>query len=71
MADSCNTDLLDGLADAAAGVKASSVDGQSAEEHPLRDQIELAKVRAANGVDGQGRRRRGFQLIRVVPPGAV
>jgi hypothetical protein len=71
VADNCNTDLLDTLADAGAGVKSSSVDGQSAEEHPLKDQIELAKLRAANGTDEHGRRRRGFKLIKVIPPGAV
>jgi hypothetical protein len=68
LADNCNTDLVDELSDAAAGVRRSESDGQSAEAHPLKDQLDLAKVRAANAGGGS---RRGFRLIRVIAPGAV
>ena len=67
MAEACNTDLVQGLSDDAAGVRRSESDGQSAEAQPLFGQIAVAKIVAANASGGT---RRGFTLIKVVPPGA-
>jgi hypothetical protein len=68
VAEACNTDLVQELSAAGASVRRSESDGQAAEAQPLADQIALAKIRAQNASGGT---RRGFTLIKVVPPGAV
>jgi hypothetical protein len=50
----------------------ASVDGQSAEQVPIGDQIKAAQFAAANQPPASGRRRpRGIRLVRGVPPGAA
>ena len=61
--------LDDAIAENAAGPAKAAVDGQSVEQHSLKDQIEadryLASKRASRG------RGLGVRLVKLSPPGAI
>ena len=63
------SDLDQVIADNAAGPAKAMVDGQSVEQHALKDQIEadryLASKRASRG------RGLGVRLVKLTPPGAI
>jgi len=67
--DSNTPDLEQAIAENAAGPAKAMVDGQSVEQHALKDQIEadryLASKRASRG------RGLGVRLVKLTPPGAI
>lgn len=62
-------ELEQAIKDNAAGPAKASVDGQSVEQHALRDQIEADRYLA----DKEATRKKGLgiKLVKLEPPGAV
>ncbi|MEX1016024.1 MAG: hypothetical protein WDZ31_04690 [Phycisphaeraceae bacterium] len=62
-------DLSDTIRDNASQPAEASVDGQSAKQHPLRDQIEADRYLQSS----QASRRKGlpFKIFRLSPPGGA
>jgi len=56
------------IADNAAGPAKVSVDGQSVDQHPLRDQIEADRYLESK--KASRKRGLGIRLVRLSPPGA-
>jgi hypothetical protein len=55
------------IKDNAAGPARAAVDGQSVEQHSLRDQIEADRYLASK--EAVRRKDRGLRLTRLIPPG--
>lgn len=62
-------ELEQAIKDNAAGPAKASVDGQSIEQHGLRDQIEADRYLA--GKEATRRKGLGVKLVKLEPPGAV
>ncbi len=62
-------ELIDTIAENAAGPKKVAGDSITIEQHPLPDQIEFDRYQAAK--TAQKNRRRGFTMSKVVPPGTI
>lgn len=60
-------DLEQAIKDNAAGPARAAVDGQSVEQHSLRDQIEADRYLASK--EAVRRKDRGLRLTRLIPPG--
>ena len=65
--DPSSTD--DALRDAAKQPAKASVDGQSVEQHPLKDQIEADRYLASK--DAARKPGLGIKFAKIVPPGSV
>lgn len=61
-------ELEQAIKDNAAGPAKAAVDGQSVEQHSLRDQIEADRYLASK--EAVRRKDRGLRLTRLIPPGA-
>ena len=62
-------DLEQAIKDNATGPARASVDGQSVDQHGLRDQIEADRYLASK--EAAKRPSRALRLTRLVPPGAA
>jgi hypothetical protein len=62
-------ELEQAIKDNAAGPAKASVDGQSVEQHALRDQIEADRYLA--GKEATRKKGLGIKLVKLEPPGAV
>mgnify|MGYP001370384215 CR=1 FL=1 len=62
-------ELEQAIKDNAAGPAKASVDGQSVEQHGLRDQIEVDRYLA--GKEATRKKGLGVKLVKLEPPGAV
>jgi len=62
-------ELEQAIKDNAAGPAKASVDGQSVEQHSLRDQIEADRYLA--GKEATRKKGLGVKLVKLEPPGAV
>ena len=62
-------ELEQAIKDNAAGPAKASVDGQSVEQHALRDQIEADHYLA--GKEATRKKGLGTKLVKLEPPGAV
>lgn len=62
-------ELEQAIKDNAAGPAKASVDGQSVEQHGLRDQIEADRYLA--GKEATRKKGLGVKLVNLEPPGAV
>jgi len=62
-------ELEQAIKDNAAGPAKASVDGQSVEQHALRDQIEADRYLA--GKEATRKKGLGTKLVKLEPPGAV
>lgn len=62
-------ELEQAIKDNAAGPAKASVDGQSVEQHGLRDQIEADRYLASK--EATRRTGLGVKLVKLEPPGAV
>ncbi len=62
-------DLDKGLRDAASQPAKASVDGQSVEQHPLKDQIEADRYLASKAAARKP--GLGIKFAKIVPPGSV
>lgn len=62
-------DLDQGLRDAALQPAKASVDGQSVEQHPLKDQIEADRYLASKAAARKP--GLGIKFAKIVPPGSV
>jgi len=60
-------ELEQAIKDNAAGPARAAVDGQSVEQHSLRDQIEADRYLASK--EAVRRKDRGLRLTRLIPPG--
>lgn len=61
-------ELEQAIKDNAAGPARAAVDGQSVEQHSLRDQIEADRYLASK--EAVRRKDRGLRITRLIPPGA-
>lgn len=61
-------ELEQAIKDNAAGPAKASVDGQSVEQHALRDQIEADRYLA--GKEATRKKGLGVKLVKLEPPGA-
>lgn len=61
-------ELEQAIKDNAAGPARAAVDGQSVEQHSLRDQIEADRYLASK--EAVRRNDRGLRITRLIPPGA-
>ncbi|MCL4742271.1 MAG: hypothetical protein KJZ54_08715 [Phycisphaerales bacterium] len=61
-------ELEQAIKDNAAGPAKAAVDGQSVEQHSLRDQIDADRYLASK--EAVRRKDRGLRLTRLIPPGA-
>lgn len=61
-------ELEQAIKDNAAGPARAAVDGQSVEQHSLRDQIEADRYLASK--EAVHRKDRGLRITRLIPPGA-
>jgi len=57
------------IRDAASQPAKASVDGQSVEQHPLKDQIEVVRFLASK--DAARKPGLGIKFAKIVPPGSV
>ncbi|MFG0243636.1 MAG: hypothetical protein ACF8R9_12690 [Phycisphaerales bacterium JB054] len=62
-------ELEQAIKDNAAGPAKAAVDGQSVEQHALRDQIEADRYLA--GKEATRKKGLGIKLVKLEPPGAV
>jgi hypothetical protein len=62
-------ELEQAIKDNAAGPAKASVDGQSVEQHALRDQIEADRY--LSGKEATRKKGLGVKLVKLEPPGAV
>ncbi len=62
-------ELEQAIKDNAAGPAKASVDGQSVEQHGLRDQIEADRYLASK--EATRKKGLGVKLVKLEPPGAV
>jgi len=60
-------ELEQAIKDNAAGPARAAVDGQSVEQHSLRDQIEADRYLASK--EAVRRKDRGLRITRLIPPG--
>ncbi|MCL4743587.1 MAG: hypothetical protein KJZ54_15440 [Phycisphaerales bacterium] len=60
-------ELEQAIKDNAAGPARAAVDGQSVEQHSLRDQIDADRYLASK--EAVRRKDRGLRLTRLIPPG--
>jgi len=60
-------ELEQAIKDNAAGPSKAAVDGQSVEQHSLRDQIEADRYLASK--EAVRRKDRGLRITRLIPPG--
>ena len=61
-------ELEQAIKDNASGPAKAAVDGQSVEQHSLRDQIEADRYLASK--EAVRRKDRGLRITRLLPPGA-
>lgn len=61
-------ELEQAIKDNAAGPARAAVDGQSVEQHSLRDQIDADRYLASK--EAVRRKDRGLRITRLIPPGA-
>lgn len=61
-------DLTQTIHDNAAAPAEASVDGRSAKQHPLPDQIEADRYLASKAA---AKKKLGIRLSKVIPPGAA
>jgi hypothetical protein len=65
-------DLEQAIRDNASQPAKASVDGQSVEQHPLKDQIEADRYLASKAAARKpGLRGGGIKFAKIVPPGSV
>ena len=60
--------LEEAIVESAKGPAKSAGDGQSMEQHPLRDLIDADRYLA--GKEAVGKPRRGLRFTKLIPPGA-
>jgi len=66
---STNQDLEQAIRDNASQPAKAAVDGQSVEQHPLKDQIEADRYLASK--DAARKPGLGIKFAKIVPPGSV
>ena len=62
-------DVRQAISDSAKGPANAAVDGQSVEQHGLRDQIEADRY--LSGKEATRKKGLGIKIVKLEPPGAV